>query len=132
MNDLNLPEQPETTLEAALTDFPLAPLPPRFVEQVMAQVQRYPRFQPEPFRLQFLDFALPAFWATFAMLLLALVSWSSGQWQMEWLPAWPAQLAQISTLLQGQWGQVGVFVVLIEVMGGVVICATLWQDRSGL
>lgn len=70
-------DETDRLIDEALDGLPLAPTPPGFTRRVMAEV-----WQPVvkvPFRLELLDFLLPAFFALlgalgFAVLLLGLVS----------------------------------------------------------
>jgi hypothetical protein len=61
-------EELDAAVEAALYTYPLIPTPPGFTARVMAEVWR-----PRPsFRLEFIDFALPAFFALFSAGILAV------------------------------------------------------------
>jgi len=53
---------PEKLIDAALDSYPVYPVPPGFTNRVMAQIVA----KPVRFRLEFLDFILPAFFALFA------------------------------------------------------------------
>lgn len=57
-------------IEAALNAYPLAPPPPGFTARVMAEVWQAPRLA---FRLEFIDLALPAFFALFGAGTLAVM-----------------------------------------------------------
>ncbi len=110
------PLLPEESLEAMLPLLPLAPLPPDFMEQLMSQVARYPRsYRPAPFKLQFLDFALPAFIAVFGLVTFVLMTWLGGQLLVDGVSA--EQLAQ--TLLTQQWLFWGVLLLVGELITAV-------------
>ena len=92
-------------IEAALASYPVSPLPPGFTRRVMVEVGK----QEFRFRLDFLDFALPAFFGLFCFISLLAVAWllsildplwfvrlqlavRSFQLSPYYLPYWPAIL----------------------------------------
>jgi hypothetical protein len=60
-------DEKDLLVDSALDNLPLAPTPPGFTARVMAEVWR----PVVTFKLDFMDFALPAFFALFASVLLA-------------------------------------------------------------
>ncbi len=65
-------DDPERLIDAALDAYPLAPIPPGFTARVMAEVRK----PAVAFRLEFIDFAIPAFIALFSAVLLAAGMWA--------------------------------------------------------
>lgn len=138
MNNLHNQDEPQISIkeqgfqwmDATLDYLPLAPLPSRFMEQVMIQVARYPRpYRPEPFKLHFLDFALPTFMAVFALVTLFLLGWVGNQLPADGMPALQAQSQQLTAMLvANQWLVWGGLFLVIEVIGGVLLGMVLWQE----
>jgi hypothetical protein len=121
----------DSCLDAAIETYPLAPLPSGFVNRVMAQVKQQPQAIVRPrFRLQFLDVALPAFMALFALLVMVVGMWLTGQLGAAGLPA-----VQLNLTSAGQvppWFGISAVVVLGEVMVAIMVGAMLWLDRPYL
>ena len=60
-------------LDEALEHLPLEPLPPHFLNRVMAEVQQTPQVVAhESFRLNYLDFLIPGFLVFFFVLITAV------------------------------------------------------------
>ena len=76
----------ERRIDEAIESYPLAPLPPGFTQQVMAQVQHTPQLD-VTFRLQFIDLALPAFITAFVTAVSLTILWLTGYWEIEGIPA---------------------------------------------
>ena len=77
MDELN--QHQNALIDTALDEYPLAPLPPGFINQVMRRVTALPlTAEPIRFRLQFLDLALSFFWAGILLLGLMLILWLTG------------------------------------------------------
>ena len=112
-------------LAAALDDFPVTPLPLRFVPATMQRIS--PRFQ-----LQFLDLALPFLSGVLFLTLLVGLGWFADLINLPWLPDPAGFLPETLTT----WDQLPVnFLLFITiavgaalVMVGTVYIA-LWLDR---
>jgi len=121
----------DSFLDAAIETYPLAPLPTDFVSRVMTQVGQQPQVIILPrFKLQFLDVALPAFMALFALLLVVVGMWLTGRLDAVGLPA-----VQLNLALAGQvppWFGISAIVVLGEVMVAIMVGVMLWLDRPFL
>jgi hypothetical protein len=128
MNEFN---DQDSFLDAAIETYPLAPLPTDFVSRVMTQVGQQPQVIILPrFKLQFLDVALPAFMALFALLLVVVGMWLTGRLDAAGLPA-----VQLNLALAGQvppWFGISAVVVLGEVMVAIMVGVMLWLDRPFL
>ncbi len=87
--------QQDALLDKALGNLPIAPLPPDFVNQVMATIETVDVAQsqsvnrsPSPirFRLQFLDIVLALFWSAILAAVWLIILWWTGIMQLNWLP----------------------------------------------
>jgi hypothetical protein len=89
-------DEKDALIDAALDAYPLAPTPPQFSARVMAEV-RQPRLA---FRLDFLDLALPGFFALFSSagfaLALALIGGLSPLTLAKWKLSIQLFLVQLS------------------------------------
>ncbi|MDX1436718.1 MAG: hypothetical protein R3335_07905 [Anaerolineales bacterium] len=86
---------PDPNIVDALRRRPPAPLPESFVGRVMAHIEPVrPRF-----RLEFLDIAVPAFMAAFAMIVLGTGFWVLGRLDPLWWPKVQTELALLSLYL---------------------------------
>ena len=130
MNELN--RRQEALIDTTLGDYPLAPLPLDFAEQVMARIDAA---QPAPtairFKLQFLDIALSLFLAIFVSLSLVLGLWLTGILDIVWLPNFQLNLAVTSLLNQGDlaWWRIGGALIVGEFVLAILVCVNLWGDR---
>ncbi len=120
-------------IDAALDSLPLAPTPPGFTARVMAEIWR----PVVTFKLDFMDFALPAFFATFASVFLA-----AGMFAVLSMD----QLSAIKLELQGRLLLAQVLLVpghlefllipFLALCGGafllVIVAAGVWALRSPL
>lgn len=119
-----------------LAELPQAPLPVSFVADVMARVEaeavRETAVVIPPFRLQFLDWVLPAFVALVLGVVFVLIG------QTDWLAAWSEMgdtAAVVSTLravLPDNAGQLGwvITAVVGEIALAVMICLRLWGGSA--
>ncbi len=122
----------ENWLDEALQSYPLADLPPGFVQRVMARVAAQPRTAVPRFRLQFLDVAVALAWSSLFVLVLVGIFSYTGQIQVEWLPVrtLTAWLAGVPTAVS-LWLGLGV-IIIAEITLGLLVCTQLWQDRPYL
>jgi len=117
----------DNSLDAAIESYPLAPLPSGFVNRLMAQVEQEPRAVDLPrFRLQFLDVALPAFLALFALMVVTGGIWLGGQLNAAGLANPQSNLALIGQI--PPWFGVGALAVLGEVTMMIMVGVRLWLD----
>jgi hypothetical protein len=104
-------DEDDRLIDAALSSYPLSPVPPGFTRRVMREVGKFQvrRLKVETntvrFRLDFLDVALPAFFAFFGMLgfmalLGALLLLDAPHWMLIQSRILQAQF-ELQLLLQG-------------------------------
>ena len=124
-----LHEQAEIMIEAALNEYPLTPLPPHFVAEIMARVARLPQWRPEPFRVGWRDLLLPGVTAVFIYLLLSLNLWLFGR-DVAWLPDMPTLLSfDLNSFTTIGWFSIATMVLLGEVGLLLLLGMGLWWDR---
>jgi hypothetical protein len=115
----------EALIDAALAEYPLAPLPPRFVRRTMTRVR--PRF-----RFDFLDLALPAFLLLFGVVLTGVAVWMVAALKPLWLLEMQVRiqwyLQNTSAVPWITLGTAWIAVVCGVLLVGVVIAAAL--DRT--
>jgi hypothetical protein len=131
MNEL-YEQQSEAIVETALNEFPLAPLPPRFVAQVMARVAHLPQWRPEPFRLNWRDGIVPAITTVFSYLLLTLTLWLLGR-DVAWLPDAPALFSSgLDSLTTVGWLCIAMMILVGEI--GLLLWVGIgsWWDHPFL
>lgn len=122
-------QQSETMVEQALDEYPLAPLPPHFVRQVMVRVARLPQWQPEPFRLHWRDTVVPALMTVFVYLLLSLSLWLFGR-DVAWLPPTPALFSMnVDSLATVGWLSVAIMILVGEIGLLMWVGVSLWWDQ---
>lgn len=107
-------------IDAALDSYPLAPLPPMFVDQVMSQIKAAsPRSFVASFRLELVDVMVPGL-----MALLFVASWLIGGS----LEASSMEEALAHSWLASPWLFLGVLLLVVEVGVGAALCIWLWGD----
>jgi hypothetical protein len=83
-------------LDTALNTEPKKSLPRGFVQRVMLQTAARPAYAKSPFRLEFLDLALPVFAIVFVVQIALLAVWLLNQSDPFWLSRIENQLAWFS------------------------------------
>jgi hypothetical protein len=118
----------ETRLIEMLNDLPLAPLPPHFVSEVMAQLKPAAKPAPIPihFRLEFLDWAIPAFTAVFALAIFFL--WSG--LALPNVSSLPAALSQFFATFNSNWLALILLTLILEIYVGIMLAYWLWSDNA--
>ena len=125
-------QQSEVIVETALNEFPLAPLPPRFVAQVMARVAQLPQWSPEPFRLNWRDGIVPAITTVFSYLLLTLTLWLLGR-DVAWLPDTPALFSLgLDSLTTVGWFCIALMILVGEIGLLLWVGIGTWWDHPFL
>lgn len=109
-------------LDEALDSLPVEPLPPHFVNRVMAEVRQTPQAAAhESFRLNYLDFLIPGFLLLFFVLITAVFVISSSQ---------GVDLFNSSQSFAGVQGAAVLFLALfIEICLGVIAYFYLWSEQ---
>ncbi len=137
-------QRQDALLDSALNELLIAPLPPDFANQVMANIhladvhsaQRYAvPSTPIRFRLQFLDIALALFWSLVLTFIWMITLWWTGLLRFDWLPQ-----AQISFSFVEQLSLTnpfllvaGIILLLLEMsVLGLVGVNLLWERPSAL
>lgn len=121
----------ERMIDTALDEYPLAPLPPGFVEQVMSRISAPQPVTPAPFKLQFLDVALPAFVAVFTAIVWGVGSWLAGQWYLPWLPDSPVTMEPVQQAMSqlAPWFSTSLILLAGSSVLIASLCLWLWLDR---
>ena len=125
----NYSQEQDVVIEEALNRYELAPLPPSFVSQVMAQVEMAAvEFPPVRFQLDFVDWAIPTFAAAFtAVLLFILNRWDAlangGLIRAVSVPDVINSFQPNALFLIG-------IIVVAEIFIAAVVAVWLWNDRS--
>lgn len=136
MNDQNPVLDP--LIDEALEQRPIAPLPPGFVNQVMARIQAVPEKASRKvirFRLELLDTAMPVLAACLVVLALGL----TGQLvfldlaaPVNWSMVLPSTIFSQPTewsLTNSNWvGLIGLL-TFAEICLGILFCLWHWEDR---
>lgn len=104
-------------------DIPLDPLPPNFIQQVMARVARTKQFTPPPYRLQFLDMALALFVTLVVAVVMGLSLWFSGH-SLEGIPIIDIDLPYIASFGWVVWG------LGAQLLVCVLIGVGLWMNNT--
>lgn len=129
----------DVVLDKLLADFPQAPLPAGFVAGVMAQVEAQresahrvtpAQFVLPPFRLQFIDWVLPAFAAVFLGIVFVLIG------QTDWLTALlttgetTTSPSFVQTVLLQDSLHLGLIITAVigELAVVAIICFQLWGE----
>lgn len=106
-------------LNQVLDDYPQAALPAGFVGRVLA------RIEPAPFRLQFLDVAVPAFVSLLVVTIILLAA------QTDWLPLLLGGETAVSPLATFQLTPT-LTAITLSVIGELalvaILCWRLWDD----
>jgi hypothetical protein len=93
MDEFN--QQQNALLDSALNELAIAPLPPDFTNQVIANIHAANAHStqreavpaaPIRFRLQFLDIALALFWSLTLAVIWMITLWWAGLLRLDWLP----------------------------------------------
>ena len=110
-------------LDEALDNLPLEPLPPHFVNRVMAEVQQTPQaVVHESFRLNYLDFLIPGFLLLFFGAITAVFFFASGRGL--------DLFGSPQTFVAGGWGTAVLFLALfIEICLGIIAYFYLWSEQ---
>jgi hypothetical protein len=117
-------------IDTALDERPIAPLPPAFVERVMARVHEAPAATARPpvaFRLELLDIAVPLLLACLVVLGLTL----AGQLAVLGISTpldWPVML-QAARWSFPPWLDLFVVILFAELCFTALFCVWLWLDR---
>lgn len=110
-------------LDEALDHLPMEPLPPHFVNRVLAEVQQTPQaITHESFRLNYLDFLIPGFLLLFFVLTTAVIVIGSN-WDVDLLSG--GQFFVMS--LKGT--AVIFFALFIEMCLGIIAYFYLWSEQ---
>lgn len=91
MNEIKHSQINDSRIDEALESYPLVALPDNFMASTMAQIE--PReTSAKKMRLQFVDYAVPLFFTSFAIgviyLLQELVQWDNGYWLLQLETEW--------------------------------------------
>ena len=127
MDEFN--QQQDVLLDSALSELPIAPLPPDFAHQVMVNVRStnaYPAQRtakqiysatPNRFRLQFLDVSLALFWSLALLLVWAIVLWWTGLLRLDWLPQVQPIVSSIDPVAVANpvYLFAGIIIILLEI-----------------
>ncbi len=110
-------------LDEALDNFPLEPLPPHFINRVMAEVQHTPQTAVhESFRLNYLDFLIPGFLLLFFGLITAVFIFATRQ-GLE-------LFSSNQFFVGGVSGTAVLFIALfIEMCLGIIAYFYLWSEQ---
>lgn len=113
---------PDSIVDAALNTYPLAPVPSGLVRRTLARLQPRPVVR---FRLEFLDFVVPLFFVSFALLTLWAVFWTlnyvSPYWMLEWIP----RLAYFRQWLAFELMRLPTWLPVLGMMAGGICLACL-------
>jgi hypothetical protein len=113
----------DALVEAALDNYPLAPLPPGFVRATMARLT-----PPIRFRFYFLDLALPFGFTLLLLPLFGLYLWLRGVITLAWLPVPALPAAPFATI---SWPTLFFLLILAEItllLAGLASVA--WWDEG--
>ena len=121
----------ETIIDEALQSYPQAALPPRFLAQVMTQIEALPRVQSERFRLHFLDIVLALCLGSVVTLMLVGILGYFGVVNLSWLPINALQTVSFTDDLSAstQFWLILSVILFAEIGLGAGVCVQLWQDR---
>lgn len=125
----------EAQIDAALSSYPLVPLPEGFTQRVMARVNdpANERIQPvKPWRLYPLDLAMAVFFTTFFWSILYTLWWAVTQIDPEWVASvrefW--QSPGDGLLPAGLWLLVILVITICIEVSAVALWLLVWWDRS--
>jgi hypothetical protein len=123
MVKMNESFEQDQLLNQVLNDYPQAALPAGFVGRVLARIEPAPR--PSPFRLQFLDVAVPAFVSLLVVTIILLAA------QTDWLPLLLGGKTAVSPLATFHLTPT-LTAITLSVIGELALVATLcwrlWDD----
>ena len=108
-------------LDEALNNLPLEPLPPHFVNRVMAEVQQTPQVVThESFRLNYLDFLIPGFLLLFFGVITAVLL-SGSNMEVD-----PLNFMQLFSV---RGTAVLLLALFIEICLGIIAYFYLWSEQ---
>jgi hypothetical protein len=99
-------------IDAAIESFPLEDLPKGFVKRTMKRLSLTPETMPD-FRLRFIDFAIPVFFAGFLLAVVAFGSWAFSLIDPLWFDDLGLELAYLRLTFSPQ--------IRLVIQGGVVV-----------
>jgi hypothetical protein len=138
MDEFN--QQQNTLLDSALNDLAIAPLPPDFTNQVMANIHALTVHSaqreavpaaPIRFRLQFLDIALALFWSLALAVIWMITLWWTGLLRLDWLPQAQPNFSFVEQLplINPSLLLAGIILLLLEMSLLGLVAVNLLGDR---
>lgn len=114
----------ERIIDTAIETYPLEDLPPEFVSKTMDQIAPQPRF-----KLTFMDYILPAFFAFFGAIVLSISYWIlqglNDSWQFELRLSQVMGNPPMTTIL----GLVFAAIICLVILATVVLILSSWLEK---
>lgn len=112
-------------IDSVLDSYPMVPLPAGFVQSTMRAIQPNIRF-----RLQFLDFAIPALIAVLMMLIMGIILWLNGFLALPSIPTPELTFSFQSTFSQLPTNLLFAIFLAVETIVIVIACVyiALWES----